>query len=69
MFAYSFALVERAKAELARLSGDRKGITALEYGIMAAVMVGVLVVAFTSLTGSLKTLFNTIGTDLTKAYK
>ena len=69
MFAYSFALVERAKAELARLKTDRKGITALEYGIMAAVMVGVLVVAFTGLMDNLKTLFTGIGTKLNASYK
>jgi len=65
MFAYSFALLERAKAELHRLHSDRKGITALEYGIMAAVMVGVLGAAFSGVAGDLKTLFDQIGGKLT----
>jgi pilus assembly protein Flp/PilA len=68
MFAYSFALIERAKAELSRLSSDRKGITALEYGIMAAVMVAVLATAFQALTGQLTTLFTSIGTKLNATY-
>ena len=68
MFAYSFALVERAKAELARLTTDRKGITALEYGIMAAVMVAVLLAAFQTLTGDLSKLFGNIGKELTASY-
>jgi pilus assembly protein Flp/PilA len=68
MFAYSFALIERAKAELARLKTDHKGITALEYGIMAAVMVAVLLAAFTTLTGNLTKLFANIGKQLTATY-
>jgi pilus assembly protein Flp/PilA len=65
MFAYSFALLERAKAELHRLHSDRKGITALEYGIMAAVMVAVLGAAFSGVAGHLTTLFTAIGGKLT----
>lgn len=64
MFAYSFALVERAKAELARLKTDRKGITALEYGILAAIMVTALVAGFGAVTGKLTGLFNAIGNKL-----
>ncbi len=64
MLTYSLALIERAKAELNRLSRDRKGITALEYGILAAVMVAALLGAFKTLTGDLSTLFNGIGGNL-----
>ena len=64
MFAYSFALTERVMAEARRLQANRKGITALEYGIMAAVMVGVLFTAFTALTGQLTTLYTNIGAKL-----
>ena len=38
MFAYSFALIERAKAELALVKADLKGVTALEYGLLAGLI-------------------------------
>jgi hypothetical protein len=38
MFAYSLALVERVKAELALVKADRKGVTALEYGLLAGLI-------------------------------
>ena len=53
MFAYSFALLERVKT-------DRKGVTALEYGIIAGVLVAALGVAFTQLTTALSGVFGTI---------
>ncbi|HEY7578794.1 MAG TPA: Flp family type IVb pilin [Acetobacteraceae bacterium] len=64
MFAYSFALMERAKAELNRLRSDRKGVTAVEYAIIAAVLVAALGTAFSALTGDLKDVFDKIGTTL-----
>lgn len=68
MFAYPFALMERAQAELARLKADRKGITALEYGILAAIVVGALVTAAGTLGTDLKALFTNLGTKLTATY-
>lgn len=65
MFAYSFALVERAKAELARLKTDRKGVTALEYGILASVLVVTLFLAFGKVTSALSNFFGTIAGKLT----
>jgi pilus assembly protein Flp/PilA len=64
MFAYTSALLERAKAELSHLSGDRKGITALEYGILAAIMVAALSAGFGGVTGKLSDLFNAVGGKL-----
>ena len=66
MLAYTCSLVERARAEVVRLRGDQRGVTALEYGIIAAAMAAVLGVVFTGLTTDLTTLFNKIGTQLTK---
>jgi pilus assembly protein Flp/PilA len=60
MFAYSFALVERVKAELALLKADRKGVTALEYGVIAAGIVAVVATAATALGGRISDLFGTI---------
>ena len=50
---------------LCRLRGDRRGVTALEYGLIAAVMGALIVTAVTSLGTSLGTAFNSIGTLLT----
>lgn len=48
------------------LTGDRRGVTALEYGLIAAVMGALIVTAVTTLGGSLVTAFGDIGSELTK---
>ena len=53
-----------AKAWL-QMKQDTRGVTALEYGLIAAVMGALIVTAFTSLGGSMGTAFGTIGTVLT----
>ena len=45
--------------------GDRRGVTALEYGLIAAVMGALIVTAVTTLGGSIETAFSSIGTELT----
>jgi pilus assembly protein Flp/PilA len=47
------------------VKSDRRGVTALEYGLIAAVMGALIVAAVTTLGGSLKTAFTSIGTELT----
>ena len=47
------------------LKVDRRGVTALEYGLFAAVMGALFVAAVTTLGGDLKSAFTTIGTELT----
>ncbi len=49
---------------LARLSADRRGVTALEYGLIAAVIGGVVISASTSLGADIVTAFSAIGTTL-----
>jgi len=44
-----------------RLRRDTRGVTALEYGLIAAVMGALIVAAFGSLGGDLSTAFATIG--------
>jgi Flp pilus assembly pilin Flp len=53
MFAYTLALLQQVKA-------DRKGVTALEYGVIAAAIVGALVVAMAALVPALTGVFATI---------
>jgi pilus assembly protein Flp/PilA len=57
MFTYCFVLLERLKA-------DRKGVTALEYGVLAAGIVLAVATAATALAGKLTTLFTSVGTAI-----
>jgi len=47
------------------LRTDRRGVTAVEYGIMASLISAVLVTAVTTLTGGLTTTFKRIAGQLT----
>lgn len=46
------------------LKTDNRGVTALEYAIIAGVLGVGLVAIFTTFKGTLTTLFTTIGTDI-----
>ena len=50
---------------LLRMQRDTRGVTALEYGLIAAVMGALIVIAFTTLGGDLDTAFTAIGSLLT----
>jgi pilus assembly protein Flp/PilA len=52
---------------LHRLTRDRRGVTALEYGLIAAVMGALVVTAVTTLGNDMETAFSTIGTLLTSS--
>lgn len=47
-----------------RLRGDEKGATAVEYGIMVALIAVVIIVAVTTLGGQLNTMFETVSCQL-----
>lgn len=47
------------------LARDKRGVTALEYGLIAALMAAVIVAGFTILGNGLSTVLNTVNTDLT----
>ncbi len=47
-----------------RFSRDERGVTAIEYGIIAGIIAAALVVALTPLTAALKTVFQTISNSL-----
>jgi|GEM_PF-1345860 len=57
-----FALVKKVRSLMA---GDRRGVTALEYGLIAADVGGVVITAATSFGNSLSTAYSSIGTALT----
>ena len=50
--------------ELVRFVKDESGVTAIEYGLIAAAMGIMLVVAMPILSGAIKGMFTKIGTDL-----
>jgi len=50
-------IIETARVLLAQ---DKKGVTAIEYALIAGVLVAGIGVAFTALTGSLNTFFSGI---------
>jgi Flp pilus assembly pilin Flp len=57
MFAYVFALMERVQV-------DRKGVTAMEYGVIAAGIVIAVATAAASLGSKVSTLFGSLGGKL-----
>jgi Flp pilus assembly pilin Flp len=57
MFAYVYAFLQRVKV-------DRKGVTAMEYAVMAAAIIAVLAVAMTTFYGALSSKFGSIGSSL-----
>jgi Flp pilus assembly pilin Flp len=46
------------------LKADRRAVTALEYGLIAGVIVATIAVGFSMLANSLSTQFTVIGTNL-----
>ena len=52
---------------LRRLCGDRKGVTAIEYGLIAALIAVVCIAGLAAVGTSLNTLYNTISTSVTNA--
>jgi pilus assembly protein Flp/PilA len=57
MFAYVFALLERVKA-------DSRGVTALEYGLLAGLIAVVIIGGATVLGKNVNTLFGNIATTM-----
>jgi pilus assembly protein Flp/PilA len=53
MFTYCFVLLERLKA-------DRKGVTALEYGVIAAAIIVAIGAIMGTMGGNLKTMFTSV---------
>jgi pilus assembly protein Flp/PilA len=58
--AYSFV-----RSRLGALRRDEKGVTALEYGVIAAVVIVVGLAAFTTIGPTLQGVFTTVNTSLT----
>jgi pilus assembly protein Flp/PilA len=54
------------KAILTRFEEDESGVTAIEYGLIAAIVGVGIIVSLTTLQTGLNTLFNSVNTSLTK---
>jgi pilus assembly protein Flp/PilA len=63
MHLWEIDMIEFAKTWL-ELKFDRRAVTALEYGLIAGVIVATIAIGFGSLSNSLSGKFNTIGTSL-----
>ncbi len=50
-----------------KLAADESGVTAIEYGLIAALVAVALIAALQTLEGSLASAFNTIATDVSAA--
>jgi pilus assembly protein Flp/PilA len=59
-----FALMKKFRQ---LMQNDRRGVTALEYGLIAAIMAGILVTVIGTFGSDLTTAFTNIGTKLTTA--
>ena len=64
MLAYTCALAERIGAKVAALRDDRKGATAVEYGLMVAFIALAIIAAVTLVGTSLTGIFNNIAGQL-----
>ena len=53
-------MFDTLKIYWAVLRTDRRGVTAVEYAVIAAVVVGTVATAFTTLAGKISTLMNNI---------
>ena len=60
MLAYTCALAERIGAKVAALRDDRKGATAVEYGLMVALIAVAIITAVTLVGTNLSLMFNSI---------
>jgi pilus assembly protein Flp/PilA len=54
-------------AKFSKLMRDESGATAIEYGLIAALIAVVIIAALTSVGTKLSTVFNTVSTKLTAA--
>ena len=54
--------MKELRAELRRLAADEAGATAIEYGLIAALVAVGAIAAMTSFGGSLSGMFNTVST-------
>jgi pilus assembly protein Flp/PilA len=55
------------KTLLSRFAHDESGVTAIEYGLIAALIAVVIIVAVTAVGTDLQTVFNSVGTALAAA--
>jgi pilus assembly protein Flp/PilA len=56
----------RVYGALANLGKDKKGVTAVEYGVIAALIIVVCIVAITTIGTNLNTTFSTVGSAVAR---
>ena len=58
-------MIENVKFDLKALRGDRKGVTALEYGVIAAAIIAVTIALFNQLGTAIKGKLSAVSGSLT----
>ena len=58
-------MIEQFKFAMMVLTGDRRGVTAVEYALVAGALVAGVAVAFTALTGNLQTFLSGLNFNTT----
>jgi pilus assembly protein Flp/PilA len=67
MLRFYTAAITALASVAGRLERSDKGATAVEYGLMVALIAGVIILAVTTLGGNLRDLFNTVAGRITGA--
>lgn len=57
-------IVASTKSLLARFASDKRAVTAMEYGLIAALIAVVIITALTTIGTKLSTMFGTIGASI-----
>ena len=60
--------IANVRCIVAAALNDRRGVSTVEYGVLAAGIIGVVVAGMTVLSGSLKTAFESLGSAISAAF-
>lgn len=59
-----FQIASLVLSRISSVAGDKKGVTAVEYSLLAALIATALIAVLSTFTGDLTTIFTGIGTKL-----
>lgn len=61
-------LMTKAFVKVSAVMGDRKGVTSLEYGVVAAALIAAVTAGMSVLSTDLSAAFGTLGTSIKSAF-
>lgn len=62
------SIITKSATAIAAAMADRKGVTSLEYGVVAAALIAAVSAGMLVLAGDLRTAFESLGTAITTAF-